>query len=169
MQTKSLTIRHIEELPAGSLLYYPEFGDGLLCVSARYEGQVGVSTILVPLSGRAASPYALQALRVDNLTGRAVLVEGARAEVDLSTSTSFNGATIYAAPDGIYVRLRSDRPMMTTTQCLRLDDGVVRSSPPTASVGFTRWRIVMEDDPSEEIWDSDILNTLDSEESLNGR
>lgn len=169
MQTKSLPIKYLQDVPAGSLLYYPELGDGLLCVSARYDGQIGTSTILVPLSGVEASPYALQTLRVDHLSGRAVLVEGARAEVDLSTATSFNNASAYVASDGTYVRLRSDRPMMTTTQCLRLDDGAVRSGPPTAGVGFTRWRIVMEDDPSEELWDSDILKTLNNEENLDGR
>lgn len=157
MQTKSLIIKHIQEIPNGSLLYYPELGDGLLCVSAKYDGELGESTVIVPLSGTSASPYALQPLRADQLSGRAVMVDGVKAEVDLCAATRFGNAVAYANNNGTYVRLRSERTMMASMQCLQLDDGIIRSYPPTAGIGFARWRIVMEEDPSEELWNSDML------------
>lgn len=168
MHTKTLIIKHIGDIPAGSLLYYPDLGDGLLCVSARYDGELGAATMIVPLSGRAASPYALQPVRAELLSGRAVLVEGAKAEVDLSAATRFDNAVAFADNNGTYIRLRSERPMMVSMQCLQLDDGIIRSHPPTAGMGFERWRIVMEEDPSEELWNSDMLNMLTNEETAHG-
>lgn len=159
MQTKTPVIKHIEEVPVGSLCYYPTLGDGLLCISAKFDGQQDRSTVIIPLSGKVENGYALRTLRVDDLCGRVVLVEGTRAEADLSTATTFDEAVAHVGKDGTYIRLRSDRPEMRSRQCLRLEDGVIRSSPPSDSVGFMRWKIVFEDDPGEEVWSSDLLNT----------
>lgn len=158
LMTKPLVVVHIEDVPVGCLFYYPELGDGLLVISARYEGQSDRSTRIVPLSGTSICTLALQAIRAEVLSGLAVLVDGFRAEVDLSSSTNSNQAAAYVGKDGTYIRLKSERSMMEIGQCLRLDDGVIRSSPPTASVGFSRWRIVSESDPSVELWSSDLLD-----------
>lgn len=168
MQTKPQVITHVEELPAGSLLYCPELGDGVLCISAKYEGHQGRSSMIIPLAGKDGCSFAFQTIRVENLSQQVVVVEGVRAEVDLSTATNFEYAIAYIAKDGTYIRLRSERPMVGMRQFLRLDDGVLCHSPPFSSIGFMRWWIASENDPSEVLWDSATIEELDSKEALNG-
>lgn len=169
MQTKPQIIKNVEELPAGSLLYCPELGDGVLCISANYDGHPGRSSMIIPLSGKANFTFALQTIRVENLARQVVLVEGVRAEVDLSTATDFEHAVAHVGRDGTYIRLRAERPMIGMRQCLRLEDGIIRSSPPSGSVGFTRWWIASEDDPSEVLWDSATIENPESKEAHHGR
>jgi hypothetical protein len=168
MQTKPQLIKHVEDLPAGSLLYCPELGDGVLCISANYDGHQGRSSMIIPLAGKDGCSFALQTFRVENLSQQVVVVEGVRAEVDLSTATNFEHAVAYLAKDGTYIRLRSERPMIRMHQCLRLEDGVICHSPPFSSIGFTRWWIASENDPSEVLWDSKIIEKSESKEALNG-
>lgn len=169
MQTKSHVIMNVEEIPAGSLLYCPELGDGILCIAANYHGHPGRSSMLIPLSGVAKYNFAFQTIRVENLSERVVLTEGFRAEVDLSSTTNLDHATAHVAKDGTYIRLRSERPVIGMRQCLRLEDGIIYSYPPMASVGFTRWWIASEDDPNEVLWDSATIENQISMEAQHGR
>ncbi|QUL36824.1 hypothetical protein [Erythrobacter sp. JK5] len=161
MLTKTPAIKHIEEVPVGSIFYYPYLGEGMLCLSARFDGQnPDRSTVVVPLSGEAPSSHSLHTVFIDNLSGHAAVVDELRAEVDLSSATNSENTSAWVAPDGLYVRLQNERPMMR--QCLRLNDGVIRSSVPTTAIGFTRWKVVLDDDPNTEVWSSDVLTQAES-------
>lgn len=154
MLTKSPIIKHIEAVPVGSVFYYPNLGDGTLCVAAKYDGQSGDrTTVVVPLTDTSNSDYALRIFDEDNLSGYAALPDGLIAEVDLQAATSIEEAAAYVASDGTYIRVWSDHPGFR--HFLRLDDGIIRSSVPAASIGFTGWKIVLEDDPTVEFWSSD--------------
>lgn len=154
MLTKSPIIKHIEAVPVGSVFYYPYLGEGTLCVAAKYDGQPGDRpTVVVPLSDTSNSDYALRIFDVNNLSGYAALPEGFIAEVNLQAATTIEEAAAYVASDGTYIRVRSEHPGFR--HFLRLDDGIIRSSVPSASIGFTGWKIVLEDDPTVEIWSSD--------------
>ena len=161
--TNSPIIKHIEEVPVGSIFYYPSLGEGLLCISGRFDGQnPDRSTVVVPLSGKAPNTHSLQTIFIEYLSGHVAVVDDLRAEVDLASATNSEDASAWVGQDGIYIRLKNERPMMR--QCLRLDDGVIRSSAPINSIGFVRWKVVLEDDPSNEIWSSDILRNVESNE-----
>lgn len=163
MLTKSPTILHIEDVPVGSLFYYPALGKGLLCIAAKYDGQNERATVVVPLSGEMPNVNSLQIIRMESLSGRAVIVEDVRAEVDLSTATDFGETVAFVGRGGTYISVRAQHPMMR--QCLRLEDGVLCSSAPADAIGFGRWKIVAEDDPQVELWASDRLDEPATEEN----
>ncbi len=156
MLTKSPDVVHVADVPVGSLFYYPGLGSGILCIAACYDGQQGRATVVIPLAPQFNDVDHLGLLDIDNLSGLAVLVEGFRAEVDLQTSTVYDRADVQLGKDGIYASVVAGHSLMR--KWLRLDDGRLRSSCPSISVGFSRWRIVSENDPEDELWSSDQLN-----------
>jgi len=167
MLTKSPNIVHVAEVPVGSLFYYAELGDGILFIAAQYDGQQGPATIAVPLTKMGTMLEPLAMIEIEHLSGSAALVEGFRAEVDLTTSTNNMGATVSVAKDGTYISVRSDHPLRGRR--LRLEDGKLVSSIPSRAVAFARWRIVCQEDDNIVLWTSDGVRQEENEETQSGR
>lgn len=137
-------------IPPGQLFYTPTLGEGTLCLSAKWDGQDGAATTFVVLSAPLSEDYDLQVLSIENFSGLCAVVEDATAVIDQSSAKGFGEIAAYSDGKSAYLKARGSG--FPPHVYVRLDDGVLSSSPPPNALGFGRIEIVSGEDLDTKIW-----------------
>ncbi|MXO66231.1 hypothetical protein [Altericroceibacterium endophyticum] len=153
MLVEPLRVIPIKDVPVGSLFYFLSANCSVLCLAAQVEGAPSSETkFVVPLRYDSHPTSIGVVIEINHLPGYAVILDDAKAEISLDSSSYQDGGKILVSDNKIYMPLSNGR---YDAGYLDIKEGIITYSV-NRGVHFKDWKIYSDSSKDQIIWDSSL-------------